>query len=128
MPRLFRQSPLNAIWEGSGNVIALDVLRAMGREPDAVAALRDFLEAQRGRDADYDAWLDALSFEPVQEARARLTVEHLALAGQAAVLLSWSSPAAEAFCRLRLRPRGAAYGAFDATIDAEAILDRAMPA
>ena len=128
MPRLFRQSPLNAIWEGSGNVIALDVLRAMGREPDAVAALRDFLEAQRGRDADYDAWLDTLSFEPAQEAHARMTVERLAMAGQAAVLLSWNSPAAEAFCRLRLRPRGAAYGAFDATIDAEAILNRAMPA
>ena len=93
-----------------------------------MAALRDFLETQRGRDADYDVWLDALSFEPAQEAHARTMVERLALAGQAAVLLSWNSPAAEAFCRLRLRPRGAAYGAFDATIDAETILDRAMPA
>jgi putative acyl-CoA dehydrogenase len=128
MPRLFRQSPLNAIWEGSGNVIALDVLRAMGREPDAVAALRDFLEAQRGRDADYDVWLDGLSFEPGHEAHARMTVERLALAGQAAVLLSWNSPVAEAFCRLRLRPRGAAYGAFDARIDTEAVLNRTMPA
>lgn len=127
MPRLFRQSPLNAIWEGSGNVIALDVLRVVGRELEA-AALRDFLEGQRGRDADYDAWLNSLTFEPVPEAHARTTVERLALAGQAAVLLAWNSPVAEAFCRLRLRPRGAAYGAFEARIDVGAILDRAMPA
>jgi putative acyl-CoA dehydrogenase len=128
MPRLFRQSPLNAIWEGSGNVIALDVLRAIGREPEAVAALRHFLEGQRGRDADYDAWLNSLTFEPVPEAHARTTVERLALAGQAAVLLAWNSPVAETFCRLRLRPRGAAYGAFEARIDVGAILERAMPA
>ena len=128
MPRLFRQSPLNAIWEGSGNVIALDVLRAMGREPEAVDALRDFLEARRSRDADYDAWLDGLTFQATHEAEARWVVERLALASQAAVLLDWNSPVAETFCRLRLRPRGAAYGAFDARIDAAAILDRAMPA
>ncbi|UQV18438.1 acyl-CoA dehydrogenase family protein [Brevundimonas albigilva] len=128
MPRLFRQSPLNAIWEGSGNVIALDVLRAMGREPEAVEALRGFLEGRRGRDADYDAWLDGLTFQATHEAEARWVVERLALASQAAVLLDWDSPVAEAFCRLRLRPRGAAYGAFDARVDAAAILDRAMPA
>lgn len=128
MPRLFRQSPLNAIWEGSGNVIALDVLRAMGREPEAVDALRGFLEGRRGRDLDYDAWLDGLTFQATHEAEARWVVERLALASQAAVLLDWNSPVAEAFCRLRLRPRGAAYGAFDARIDAAAILDRAMPA
>jgi len=128
MPRLFRQSPLNAIWEGSGNVIALDVLRAMGREPEAVEALRGFLEEQRGRDADYDAWLDGLAFEAAHEAGARLVVECLALANQAAVLLAWDSPVAEAFCRLRLRARGAAYGAYDARIDTDAILSRAMPA
>lgn len=128
MPRLFRQSPLNAIWEGSGNVIALDVLRAMDREPEAVEALRGFLEGRRGRDADYDAWLDGLTFQATHEAEARWVVERLALASQAAVLLDWDSPVAEAFCRLRLRPRGAAYGAFDARVDAAAILDRAMPA
>lgn len=54
MPRLFRQSPLNAIWEGSGNVIALDVLRAMGREPDALDALQAFLTNARGRYPAYE--------------------------------------------------------------------------
>lgn len=60
MPRLFRQSPLNAIWEGSGNVIALDVLRAIGREPDSVAALQDFLLKSRGKSSTYDAWIGSL--------------------------------------------------------------------
>jgi len=128
MPRLFRQSPLNAIWEGSGNVIALDVLRAVAREPEAVEALRGFLEAARGRDGGYDRWLDSLDFAPSSEGAARLAIERLALAAQAAVLLMHESPVAGAFCRLRLLPRGAAYGAFEAVIDARAILDRALPA
>lgn len=128
MPRLFRQSPLNAIWEGSGNVIALDVLRAVGREPEAVTAFRDFLAAARGRDEVYDRWLDGLEFTPSSEATARLSIERLALAAQAAVLLMNESPVAGAFCHLRLAPRGAAYGAFEAEIDARAILDRASPA
>jgi putative acyl-CoA dehydrogenase len=127
MPRLFRQSPLNAIWEGSGNVIALDVLRAIGREPESVAALRDFLAAQRGADRDYDAWIDELDAAPEGEAGARWRVERLALAAQAAILLAWNSPVAGAFCRLRLTPRGASYGAFAARLDDRAILDRAMP-
>jgi putative acyl-CoA dehydrogenase len=127
MPRLFRQSPLNAIWEGSGNVIALDLLRAIGREPEGVEALQGFLAAQRGRDAAYDAWIDAIDLRSANEGNARLLVERLALAAQAAVLLGWDSPAAEAFCRLRLTPRGAAYGAFDALIDTRALIERAMP-
>ena len=128
MPRLFRQSPLNAIWEGSGNVIALDVLRAFGREPEAVEALRGFLGTARGRDAVYDRWLDSLDFAPSSEGAARLSIERLALAAQAAILLSGENPVAEAFCRLRLQPRGSAHGAFDAVVDTRAILDRASPA
>ena len=128
MPRLFRQSPLNAIWEGSGNVIALDVLRAIAREPDGVEALNAFLAAQRGRNAAYDAWIDAIDLTGAQEGTARLLVERLALAAQAAVLLGQDNPVAEAFCRLRLGARGGAYGAFDVAIDTRAILDRAMPA
>lgn len=128
MPRLFRQSPLNAIWEGSGNVIALDVLRAISREPESVEALRRFLDVQRGRHAAYDAWIDALDLKAVRESNARLLVERLALAAQAAVLIGWNNPMAEAFCLLRLDPRGSAYGAFDATIDTRDIIERAMPA
>ncbi len=126
MPRLFRQSPLNAIWEGSGNVIALDVLRAAGREPEAVQALRDWLASQAGKSADYDRFVAGLDLT-TNEAGARLAVERLALAAQAAALLEMNSPSAEAFIALRLRPRGMAYGAYEAQVDQRAVLDRAMP-
>jgi putative acyl-CoA dehydrogenase len=127
MPRLFRQSPLNAIWEGSGNVIALDLLRGMAREPEGLEALRGFLENVRAKDRLYATWLDGIDFT-AGEPRARMLVERLALAAQAAVLLAWDNPLAEAFCRLRLIPRGSAYGAFDGTVDARAIIERATPA
>lgn len=128
MPRLFRQSPLNAIWEGSGNVIALDVLRAVAREPESVAALNAFLDASRGLNSAYDLWLDAIDLSALSETGARLLVERLALAAQAAVLLAWDNPLAEAFCSLRLMDRGSAYGAFDRAIDTRMIVERAMPA
>lgn len=127
MPRLFRQSPLNAIWEGSGNVIALDVLRALGREPDALAAVQAFLIAQRGKNQAYDRFLAGFDLAAVHEGTARLMVERAALAAQAAVLLAWDNPNADAFCSLRLDERGMAYGAFDAAIDCRAIIERAMP-
>ncbi len=126
MPRLFRQSPLNAIWEGSGNVIALDVLRAAGREPDAVEALRDWLASQAGKSPDYDRFIAGLDVT-ASEAGARLAVERLALAAQAAALLEMNSPSAEAFIALRLRPRGMAYGAYEVEVDQRAVLERAMP-
>ena len=127
MPRLFRQSLLNAIWEGSGNVIALDVLRAAGREPEAVEALRDWLASQTGKSADYDRFIAGLDLT-ANEAGARLAVERLALAAQAAALLEMDSPSAEAFIALRLRPRGMAYGAYEVEVDQRAVLERAMPA
>ncbi len=127
MARIFRQSPLNAIWEGSGNVIALDLLRALAREPEGTAALRDFLSAQLGRHPAYDEWVNNLDFAPASESTARLLAERLALAAQAATLLEWENPMADAFCTLRLAARGMAYGAFDARIDQRAILVRAMP-
>jgi len=127
MPRLFRQSPLNAIWEGSGNVIALDVLRALGREADSVEAVQHWLMAQRGKNALYDAWVAAIDLTRANEATARLLVERAALAAQAAVLLEWDSPMADAFCTLRLGERGMAYGAFDARVDCAGIIARAMP-
>lgn len=127
MARLFRQSPLNAIWEGSGNVIALDVLRAMAREPEGVAAMQDYLAGQTGRNTDYDRWLARIDLRGVTEGNARLLVERLALAAQAAVLLEWDNPLADAFCALRLGEHGGMYGAFDAAIDTRAIVERAMP-
>jgi len=128
MPRLFRQSPLNAIWEGSGNVIALDVLRALARDQESVAALAGFLDAARGHDAAYDALVESFDFSKAREGEARQLVESLALAAAAAVLIAWEDPLAEGFCRLRLAPRGAAYGAFTTAIDTRAIIDQAMPA
>ena len=87
MPRLFRESPLNGIWEGSGNVICLDVLRAMGREPDSVDAFREEVLAAQGADRRFDAHcrrLDAiLSDSDDLEGRARRIVEAMALALQA---------------------------------------------
>jgi putative acyl-CoA dehydrogenase len=127
MPRLFRQSPLNAIWEGSGNVIALDVLRGFAREPEGVEAMHRFLAGQRGKNRHYDAFVDSIDLAGAQEGTARFLVEKLALAAQAAVLLSWESPLADDFCTLRMTPRGSAYGAFDAVIGIRSILDRAMP-
>lgn len=127
MPRLFRQSPLNAIWEGSGNVIALDLLRAITREREAVEALQGFLAARRGKIAAYDRWLGHIDLTRANEGNARMLVERLALAAQAAVLIDWDNPLAEAFCTLRLQPRGSAYGAFDAQIDTATIIERAMP-
>jgi putative acyl-CoA dehydrogenase len=107
MPRLYRQAPLNSIWEGSGNVIALDVLRALGAGSSALAAVTAELEAARGADARYDAALKRLSAElgdPGQlPMRARRIAAQLALCLQASLLLR-HAPAmvADAFCATRL--------------------------
>jgi putative acyl-CoA dehydrogenase len=133
MPRLFRQSPLNSIWEGSGNVICLDVLRAMAREPDAVPAFLDELERAHGENGTLDREIDRLRDSLVQmppEAEARRLVERMALVLQASILVR-HAPAfvAEAFCATRLSERpGLAYGALDAKIDTAALIERAMPA
>ncbi|HEX4078072.1 MAG TPA: isovaleryl-CoA dehydrogenase [Rhizomicrobium sp.] len=132
MPRIFRQSPLNSIWEGSGNVICLDVLRAMTREPASVEAFVSELEAARGTYAALDSAISRLKdrlLRPSGEAEARRLVEELALALQAAVLARDAPPAiADAFCATRLAERpGFAYGASEAKMDTDAVLSRAMP-
>ena len=127
MARYFRQSPLNAIWEGSGNVIALDVLRAMQREPEGTESLRRFLASARGSFASYDNWLDILEFDGLTEQDARHSAERLALAAQAAVLINADSVIAEPFCRLRLDRPSYTFGASGAAIDARSIIERAMP-
>lgn len=132
MPRLFRQSPLNSIWEGSGNVICLDVLRAMSREPDSVAAFVDEIEQARGANAALDRAIDAVKdaiAKPPAESAARHLVETMALALQGAVLAR-TAPSAilDGFCATRLADRpGFAYGAVNAKIDTSAILARAIP-
>jgi putative acyl-CoA dehydrogenase len=132
MPRIFRQSPLNSIWEGSGNVICLDVLRAMSREPDAVPALLDEIQMAHGVNKTLDAEINVLRDALVQippESEARRLVERMALVLQASILVRHApSFVADAFCATRLSERpGFAYGALNAKIDTAAILERAMP-
>lgn len=91
LARIFRESPLNAIWEGSGNVIALDVVRVVAKEPESLAALRSELGAAGGNDPTFDRHLDEtwdLVDHPVDaEAQARRMTERLAVATQAALLM-----------------------------------------
>jgi putative acyl-CoA dehydrogenase len=132
MPRLFRQSPLNSIWEGSGNVICLDVLRAMSREPESVAAFIDEIESGRQPCAPLDGAVERLKdrlIRPAAESDARRLVEEMALVLQGAILAR-HGPAgmADAFCSTRFAERPAwALGAFDTKIDSDAILARASP-
>ena len=131
MPRLYREAPLVSIWEGSGNVAALDTLRAMGREPEAVEAFFGELELAAGADARFD---DALAIVHKELAdtedlpfRARRIVEQLALLLQGSLLLRHGAPAvADAFVSSRLGgDRGLAYGTLPAGTDVMTILDRA---
>ena len=128
LPRLYRQAPLNSIWEGSGNIQCLDVLRALSREPGAGAALLARLEAASGRDADFDAGLDrlrrTLASSP-EEADARRLVAAMAVQLQAAVLLEAGNPIAGAFCRSRLGGTAAVYGALDPSTGFDRVLERA---
>ncbi|WP_448951288.1 acyl-CoA dehydrogenase family protein [Labrys neptuniae] len=131
LARFYREAPVNAIWEGSGNVNALDVLRALGREPAVREALRQELAAAQGLDRHYDAFVAAiearLADEGSQEALARRLVEDLALALEASLLLRHGpQPVAEAFIAGRLAGgmRGC-YGALPAGLSLQPILDRA---
>ena len=135
MPRLLRQSPVNGIWEGSGNVICLDVLRAMGRSPESVEAFRSELEAARGADRRYDDALDRFDAELVDvdqlEHRARRLVETMALLIEGALVLQHSpAPVADAFCASRLdgdASARAAFGTLPSGPDTTAIIERHRP-
>ena len=132
LPRLYRQAPLNSIWEGSGNIQCLDVLRALSREPETGAALLAELESVRGRDAVFDAYVAKLRPDlfagSVEEIGARWLVERLALALQASVLLDSGSPAAGLFVRSRLGgEHGLAFGTLPASYDIDALIARALP-
>ena len=136
MPRLFRESPLNSVWEGSGNVNALDVLRVLGREPQVVDAFVAELRLAEGGDRHYDAALRRLLDELAAakaaeglEAGARRLVERLALLLQASLLLRHSPAAvADAFCRSRLGGDwGSTFGTLPSGLDLAAIVDRSRP-
>ncbi|MGH6884476.1 MAG: acyl-CoA dehydrogenase family protein, partial [Geminicoccales bacterium] len=129
MPRLYRQAPLNSIWEGSGNVICLDVLRTMEREPAAVEALFAELGAARGGDRRLDRALDRIGADLVdktdRELHARRIAERLAVALQAALLVRHGpTPVADAFCASRLDDDwGATYGTLPAGVAFDDIIE-----
>ncbi|MEU6868307.1 acyl-CoA dehydrogenase family protein [Streptomyces sp. NPDC046876] len=131
MPRLLRESPLNSIWEGSGNVQALDVLRALQREPQALNAFLQEIGRARGADHRLDAAIKGLLTELADlsgiEARARRVAERMALLLQASLLVRWAPPeVADAFCAARLGgDRGAAFGTLPHTLDLAALVERA---
>jgi putative acyl-CoA dehydrogenase len=136
MPRLYREAPLNSIWEGAGNIQALDLMRVLAREPDAVAAWQAEVEAAKGADRRLDACLHDTEAALRDVARDPAGSTHLArrLATRMALLLQGSllarfAPAAVAdlFCATRLdRPEGT-FGALPAGFDVEAVIARATP-
>jgi putative acyl-CoA dehydrogenase len=122
---------LNSIWEGSGNVICLDVLRTLGKDKAARERLMAELALVRGRAAQYDRAMDGLAAWPDQppEAEARLFVERLATLLAAAVLLQGGAgPVAEAYVATRVAGEGGRVaGAWPARIDREGLIARATP-
>jgi putative acyl-CoA dehydrogenase len=125
MPRLLRDAPLNGIWEGSGNVIALDVLRALAREPGGLEAFRAECELARGGNALLDEALDApVELDPWS---ARRGVETLALVFQASLLVRHAPGfVSDAFCAARLGDGGRAFGTLPSSVDGAAIVARAL--
>jgi putative acyl-CoA dehydrogenase len=135
MPRLLRDAPLNGIWEGAGNVISLDVLRALAREPEGLPAFLAECELARGGDRRLDAALDGLGglpgalTGPDAAWSARRAVEALAVAFQASLLVRHApAPVADGFCAARLGGGGRAYGTLPRGVDGSAIVARALPA
>jgi putative acyl-CoA dehydrogenase len=137
MPRLYRDSPLNSIWEGSGNVIALDVLRALTKDPESLPALMDEVQVARGADDRLDAAIDRTRSEiegvaaapQSAQTRARRLVESLALVLQGS-LVARHAPAAvaEAFLTSRLGGNwGRAFGTLPDGLDFDAIIERHTP-
>ncbi len=131
MERLYREAPLNGIWEGTGNVICLDVFRSMQREPETTALFLGEVAKARGANAQLDAFADnlALRLKDISglESHARRLVEMMALALQASLLVRHSAPAvSDAFCATRLDGDwGHAFGTLPRGLDTEAIVDRA---
>jgi putative acyl-CoA dehydrogenase len=133
LPRLYRDVPVNSIWEGSGNVQCLDVLRSMQKEPASVEALFSELKLASGTNKNFDKFVNNIEKELFDnnnlEFRARRTVERLALALQAAVLLR-NAPdfIADAFCNSRLSEENYLnFGTLPAGVEIEKIIARSMP-
>jgi putative acyl-CoA dehydrogenase len=133
MPRLYREAPLASIWEGSGNVMCLDVLRALARSPGALEAFLAEVDLARGADRRLDDAAHRLRKEFAHlediEPRARRVVEQMALCLQGSLLVrNAPSAVADVFCSSRLdRDAGLEYGTLPAGADFEAIIERSRP-
>jgi putative acyl-CoA dehydrogenase len=125
MPRLYREAPLNSVWEGSGNVIALDVLRAIKKEPEALD--RVMAEIRLAHDARIERFVGSMGGE-VAEQEARRFTERIAVALQASLLVRFSPAAvADAFCASRLEGDGGrAIGTLPAGVDLSSCLRMAV--
>jgi putative acyl-CoA dehydrogenase len=140
MPRLLKESPLNSIWEGSGNVICLDVLRAMSKEPESLTAYINEIQTTKGRDLRLDLYVNALEADisflksspensSLMESQARLLVERLAIALCASLMLRFSPDyVAEAYLASRVSAGGHGYalGTLAAGTDFGRIIARAF--
>ena len=130
LPRLLREAPVNSIWEGSGNVICLDVLRAMAREPESLDAVLAEIAPAEAAEPRLRVWMEALRAElaapATVERRARMVVERLAIALQATLLIAQAPPyVAEAFCAARLADgHGLAFGTLPAGLRVEDVVER----
>jgi putative acyl-CoA dehydrogenase len=133
MPRIFRQSPVNGVWEGSGNVMCLDALRAMIRSPESMEAFMVELDLAAGADRSLDAAIAGVRKELGDtdeiESRARSVVESMALAMQGSLLVRNGPPdVADAFCASRLGDDGGrAFGTLPPEFDFDAIIERNRP-
>lgn len=131
MSRLYREAPLNGIWEGTGNVICLDVIRSMQREPDSVGVFLDEVGRSQGASTKLDAFTDKLADRLAElssaEGQARRTIEMMAFALQAGLLLRHAPAAiADAFCATRLDGDwGQAFGTLPRGVDTRLIIERA---
>jgi len=133
LPRLYRDVPVNSIWEGSGNVQCLDVLRSIGKEPQSVEALLDEIKSASGANKNFDNFVGKLEKELLDgnnlEFRARRVVERLSLALQAAVLLR-NAPdfVGDAFCNSRLsEDNNLNFGTLPVGVEVEKIIERSSP-
>jgi putative acyl-CoA dehydrogenase len=122
MPRLYREAPLNSIWEGSGNVIALDVLRAIRKEPEALDRVME--EIRLSKDPRVEKFTSTIHAE-VNESEARRFTERIAIALQASLLIRFSTAAiSDAFCASRLDGSGGrAFGTLPHDVDFRAVID-----
>jgi putative acyl-CoA dehydrogenase len=134
LPRIYRETPVNSIWEGAGNVMCLDVLRALERTPDAADVLLQEVKDAMASDARYAAFVarlvdQLLSLPPADESQARVFARDLVLALQGALLIRHAPPfVADAFCAGRLSGDGsAAFGLLPRGLDHRAIVERAAP-